>query len=292
MPRREAYSAVAVREHMRNFFWAFWLGWQVESNWAHPALFALYSVVKPLASCLIITVMYMVATGGRSSRELFASIYVGNAFFTLVTGSLLGLSMVLHAEREHYQTLKYIFLATSNLHIYLCGRAAARMITSVVSVIVMLVFGACVLRIPLTLAAIDYPLLLAALLLGLFCTVGFGLILAGISMKTAMHNFFFSESASALLFFLSGVIFPLSMLPQFLQKLSLCFPFCYWMEIIRRAVLPAYQSDAVMWAFSTSSLLCTFSVMSMLLLLISIFFFKALENEMRRDGTIDMTTAY
>ncbi|MHC9544314.1 MAG: ABC transporter permease [Vulcanimicrobiota bacterium] len=283
---------MAVREHLRNFFWAFWLGWQVEANWAHPALFTLYSIVKPLASCLIITLMYLVATGGRSSHELFASIYVGNAFFALVTGSLLGLSMVLHTEREHYQTLKYIFLATSNLHIYLCGRASARMITSAVSVIVMLIFGSLVLHIPIHFFGINYPLLIIALFLGLICTVAFGLILSGISMKTAMHNFFFSESASSILFFLSGVIFPLSILPVFLQKIALCLPFCYWMEMIRRAVLPGQATDTVLSSCSTSSLVSIFSVMALLLFIFSFYFFKALENEMRRAGTIDMTTAY
>ncbi len=33
----------------RSFRTAAWLGWQIESNWADPFLFAVYSIVKPLA---------------------------------------------------------------------------------------------------------------------------------------------------------------------------------------------------------------------------------------------------
>ena len=33
----------------RSFRMAAWLGWQIESNWTDPFLFAVYSIVKPLA---------------------------------------------------------------------------------------------------------------------------------------------------------------------------------------------------------------------------------------------------
>jgi hypothetical protein len=64
------------------------------------------------------------------------------------------------------------------------------------------------------------------------------------------------------------------------------------MEMIRRAVLPGQATDTVLSACSTLSLVCIFSVMALLLFIFSVYFFKALENEMRRAGTIDMTTAY
>ena len=33
----------------RSFRMAAWLGWQIESNWTDPFLFAIYSIIKPLA---------------------------------------------------------------------------------------------------------------------------------------------------------------------------------------------------------------------------------------------------
>ena len=33
---------------------AAWLGWQVESNWADPLVFGIYTVLRPLATALIL----------------------------------------------------------------------------------------------------------------------------------------------------------------------------------------------------------------------------------------------
>ena len=41
-------------ESLRSFKVAAWLGWQIESNWTDPFLFAVYSIVKPLASAGIL----------------------------------------------------------------------------------------------------------------------------------------------------------------------------------------------------------------------------------------------
>ena len=38
-----------MSEAARSFRVATWLGWQIESNWTDPFLFAIYSIVKPVA---------------------------------------------------------------------------------------------------------------------------------------------------------------------------------------------------------------------------------------------------
>ncbi|MDQ7822322.1 MAG: ABC transporter permease [Candidatus Eremiobacteraeota bacterium] len=283
---------MAVKKHLSTFLSAFWLGWQIEANWAHPLLFTLYSIIKPISSCLILVVMYFVVTGGRSRADLFAFMYVGNAFFMLVLGSLQGLSMVLHIEREHYQTLKYVYIATSSLHVYLFGRAAARIVITALSVLITLVFGIAVFHLPIGLGTIDYPLLLMSLFLGLVAIASFGLILAAISMVTAMHNFFFSAAAGSLFYFLSGVLYPLSVLPPVLQKVALYLPFTYWMEAVRRAVIPSLPPDPLMAGISTAGLIGIFSAITALFLVLSLVVFNSLEKVTRRAGTIDMTTAY
>ena len=37
-------------ESLRSFRMATWLGWQVESNWTDPFLFAIYVIIKPLGA--------------------------------------------------------------------------------------------------------------------------------------------------------------------------------------------------------------------------------------------------
>ena len=50
-------------ESYRTFRMATWLGWQVESNWTDPFLFAMYVILKPLATAAILVVMYSIITG-------------------------------------------------------------------------------------------------------------------------------------------------------------------------------------------------------------------------------------
>ena len=49
----------------RSFRTAAWLGWQIESNWTDPFLFAIYSIVKDLASAAMLVVMYSIITNGN-----------------------------------------------------------------------------------------------------------------------------------------------------------------------------------------------------------------------------------
>ena len=71
-------SRLAASWH--SFITAAWLGWQIESNWADPFLFAVYSFVKPLSSAGILVVMYGLVSRGNFGTPIFAYIYIGMAF--------------------------------------------------------------------------------------------------------------------------------------------------------------------------------------------------------------------
>ena len=49
-------------ESYRTFRMATWLGWQVESNWTDPFLFAVYVIFKPLATAAILVMMLYITT--------------------------------------------------------------------------------------------------------------------------------------------------------------------------------------------------------------------------------------
>src|SRR5512137_266937 len=96
-----------VSTHWRSFRMAAWLGWQIESNWADPFLFAIYSLVKPLAGAFILVVMYGVITEGDYNSPMFTYIFVGNDFYIYVGQIMNGISWSVVDDREHYKTLKY-----------------------------------------------------------------------------------------------------------------------------------------------------------------------------------------
>ena len=149
-----------------SFRMAAWLGWQIESNWTDPLLFAIYSIIKPLAGASILVVMYSVINHADFSSPVFPYIYLGNAFYFYVGGVMTGVSWAIIDDREHYRTLKYIYIAPISVPTYLFGRAVARFVTTTFSVMITITCGVLFLHVPIHLAAVDWPLFIVSLLIG------------------------------------------------------------------------------------------------------------------------------
>jgi len=56
---------------------------QIESNWADPFLFAVYSWSSHWLVAILV-VMYSVITGGDFESPMFTYMYIGNAFYLFV----------------------------------------------------------------------------------------------------------------------------------------------------------------------------------------------------------------
>src|SRR5439155_19469289 len=112
-PRRPAHAEPRVKNPTawKGFRTAAWLGWQIESNWADPLLFSIYSVAKPLGAAGIVVVMYAVITRGNFGSPLFPCLYVGQAFYLYVASLMSGISFGVIDDRERYRTLKYVYVA-------------------------------------------------------------------------------------------------------------------------------------------------------------------------------------
>jgi ABC-2 type transport system permease protein len=284
-----------MREALRSFRVSTWLGWQIESNWTDPFLFFVYSIIKPVASVMILVIMYWVITRTDTSSPYFAYMYLGNAAYIYVGSILVGVSWAVIDDREHYQTLKYIYVSPIRFYFYLLGRGMARFLTGTLSVAITLGFGLLVLRLPIHLSDVDWLSLAVTMLLGLASLALLGLMLGAATMQMARHYWSVGESVAGALFLFCGAIFPLDVLPAALRPLGFALPLTYWLESLRRAVLGSEVSMAI------SPSLAGVSDGQMLLILLattvvsgvgSIYFFRWSEHRAREKGLIDMTTHY
>lgn len=272
---------------------ASWLGWQIESNWADPFLFAVYSFAKPLAGAAILVVMYSVITQGDFDSPIFPYIYLGNAFYIYVGQLMTGISWAVIDDREHYKTLKYIYAAPVNFPVYLLGRGVARLLIASISVVVTILFGVFFLRLRIDLAAVNWPLFLVSLLIGLVMLSLMGLILAGAMLLLVHHMWELGGAVAGALYLFSGAIFPLGILPPFLRPIGYLMPITYWLELLRRSLV-----GSVAQAFPTLADLSNPQLMGILLALtiafafISIGSFRWCENRARERGVIDVVTNY
>jgi ABC-2 type transport system permease protein len=284
-----------VLQAARSFRVATWLGWQIESNWADPFLFLIYSIVKPVTSVMILVVMYWVIAQTDTSSPYFAYMYVGNTAYIYVGSILVGVSWAIIDDREHYQTLKYIYISPIRIYFYLLGRGMARFLTGTLSVVVTMAFGLLFLNLSINLAEVNWLYFTASMVLGLASTAVMGLLLGAATLQMARHYWSVGESVAGALYLLCGAIFPVDSLPDWLQPVSMALPLTYWLESLRRSLLGSEASKEIspsLARFSDSQLLLILLVSTLIMTFVSIYFFRWSEHQAREKGLIDMTTQY
>jgi ABC-2 type transport system permease protein len=280
-------------EIWRSFWVATWLGWQIESNWTQPFLFAIYSIIKPLAGAAILVVMYSVITQGNFNTPIFPYLYYGNAFYQYVGAIMTGVSWAVIDDREHYKTLKYMYIAPINIPAYWLGRGVARFLTGSISVLITIGFGVAFLHVPLIFANVDWPLFIVALLIGVSMLAMMGLILASITLLIAHHFFLIGEAVAGALFLLSGAIFPLDVLPAWIRPVGFVVPITYWLELMRRSLIGnVAQAFPTLSRFSNLQLLGILVGLTILFAVASTFVFRFCDYRARELGLIDRVTNY
>jgi len=280
-------------ETYRSFTMATWLGWQVESNWTDPFLFAIYVIIKPLATAAILVVMYSIITGGDYDSPVFPYIYLGNAFYIYVGAVMTGVSWAVIEDREHYKTLKYMYIAPISIPFYWLGRGVSRFLIGTVAVIVTVAVGALFLNLPLNLAEVNWGLFIVSLVIGVTMLGMMGLILASITLMMAQQNFFVGEAVAGALYLFSGAIFPLEVLPAWLRPVGFAMPITYWLELMRRSLIgEVAQAFPTLANFSSLQLLGILVCLTAVFSVISIFTFRWCDHIARERGLIDHTTNY
>lgn len=278
---------------IRSFRTASWLGWQIESNWTDPFLFAIYSIVKPLSSAAILVVMYSIITQADFASPIFPYIYLGNAFYIYVGAVMAGISWAVIDDREHYKTLKYMYVAPIHIPMYLIGRGVAKFLVGTMSVLITILFGVLFLNVNIDFAAVNWPLFFTGLVIGVVMLAMMGLLLAGVTLLVAHHVWFLGEGVAGALYLFSGAIFPLDVLPPFLRPIGFAMPLTYWLEVLRRALVGSVaQAFPTLSGFSNAQLVGILVALTATFMLLSVFVFRWCENTARERGLIDVVTNY
>lgn len=221
---------------LRQFWAAVKLGWAIESNWTDPFVFLTYQIVRPLFGTLILVFMYRVIRGDADALG-FAQIYVGNAFFILVMQSVIVIGFIVFEDRERFEMFRYIYLAPMGLGSYLLGRGTSHIAATSASILLTLAIGIWGFDVQMHLGWTELPYFLAIMALGIVATLAIGLTLAGATMLLANHGQSTPEGVVGVLFLLSGVVFPVDILPGFFAEIGRWMPWTYWLEGIRHVLI-------------------------------------------------------
>lgn len=236
-----------LRRWWRTFRVAYWLGWQIESNWTDPLLFFIYSIARPLASALILVFMYFVVSrGGRG--PMLGFFIVGTALWPFVVRGMMGMAWGVIGDREHWRTMRYIYSAPIPYRAYLIGRSLAQVTSGSAAMIITLIFGRWALGVPFSLTPAGLSYALAALIFGVAGIIALGLVVVSVALQISGEAWRMPEGVGAALYLLCGAIFPVSVLPQFLQVVSKTVPLTWWLEAMRRGLLGPESVRSFSWA--------------------------------------------
>lgn len=276
-----------------SFRMAAWLGWQIESNWTDPFLFAVYSIIKPLSGAAILTIMYSVITQGDFESPMFTYMYLGNAFFIYVTQIMNGIVWAVTDDREHYKTLKYIYTAPVHYPTFLLGRSVAYFLIASVAVLITILFGVLFLSIQIDLTTVNWPLFITTMIIGVNMLALMGLIVAGIMLLLVHHMWDLGAAIAGSLFLFCGAIFPLDVLPPLLRPIGYLLPVTYWLELIRRSLVGSIaKAYPTFSSLSDLQLLAILIGLTAVLAVVAALSFRWCDQKARDRGVIDVITNY
>jgi ABC-2 type transport system permease protein len=266
----------------------------MESNWTEPFIFLIYNLIKPVAASLILVVMFTIIKmiGGDTTPDDFHHMYIGNAFFIYIGQVLWGITWIVHDDREHYRTLKYIYISPSNYIVYMLGRTLSKIAITTFAVVITLMFGAFFFGVPLNLLEINWLLFIPVMIIGLMSLIAFGMALAGISFLTAKHSMGMNEGIAGVFYMFCGVIFPVSALPAWGIAFAKILPVTYWLDLLRRSLGAGAGVDSAVAGLSVEYSFAILIISTIAFTVFSIGVFKLGDYIARKKGLIDMTTAY
>jgi ABC-2 type transport system permease protein len=190
-----------------------------------------------VASLLLLVVMITVI-GGTASEAARTFVVLGSALWAMLVSGIAGPAWSVLEDRERYRMLKYLYVSPATLVVLLVGRGGARLAAGAMGTVVALVFSVIVLGLRIDLGGVHWPLLVTSLLLGLVPILAIGLLLAAVCLQTRQESWSYPDAVSGAMFLVSGVVFPLAVLPDPVEAVGLLNPVTWWVAGVRLAIVP------------------------------------------------------
>ncbi len=214
-------------------------GFEVWISYKTQVVFTVLGWLLPVFSYYFIGVMYKGAVA--PALQQYGGSYVdfmvvGVAFQGYVSSAFTTLSSRIRNE-QLMGTLEYVLMSPTRLSSFLLYNVAWAFLLNSMNAAVILGVGVFVLGVSFSHADILGAVI--ALLLAILSNMGLGMISAGVIMITKQGDpisFFFNAVSNLL----SGVFFPIAVLPYWLRLFSYILPLTWSLQAIRLALLKGY----------------------------------------------------
>ncbi len=213
------------------------------------------AMVRPMIWLLVIGSGIGSMLEGQQQEDYLTFLVPGILAMTLLFAALLS-ALTLVYDKE-FGVMRMMMIAPIAHYWIVLSKLIAATLTAMVQAILLLII---LVLLGLISVKIAFNLLPAALLTAICCAAIGGLIAVwskSIDNFAVIMNFFIFP-----LFFLSGALYPVSQLPEFLRYIVLVNPFSYGVDLMKHAV-PNVSTDFSV--FTSIAVLLSFSVIAILI---------------------------
>ena len=212
---------------LRIYFASAWYSYRALYAWQSLGPYISGKVVFPIAQMLFFLFMGKLA---GTADPLY--IVLGHILLLPATNGVAGVSMTISGERD-FRTLPYLIASPAPRGPLFLGRSLVHIIDGLLSTLIAFILG--VLLFHIDLSHSNLPLTALCILLLSVTSCGIGLIMGSLSLRSR-EAWTITSMVSILLYMLSGVNFPVSVLPKFFQAISYGLPLTRGIQAARLAM--------------------------------------------------------
>lgn len=244
---------------------------QMKLSIARP-MFQFVIWISPLFYATITYLIY----GGQSPEKIFQYVVLGSGFMGLWTSIVFSSASDVNRERM-YGTLENIFVAPVSFAYILMGKIIGNTIWGLLSMMLSFIYLTIVFHIELPTIR---PLLLV---------LGLIFVVIGISVFAFVMALLFTLSKHAVdimnvieypIFLICGFLFPLTILPNWVQAISYALPPTWAIHLLRTVTTNTSTYEDILVAFSG------LMVISMVYVVIALLTYRAVDRKARVDGKL------
>ncbi|MBW8012093.1 MAG: ABC transporter permease [Chloroflexi bacterium] len=249
----------------------------VKRYWAWELVWLVYSIANSLSVSYIGLGMESLAGAEVDGRFLVLYLVIGTLVWRYLSLIFIWITEIIQIERWE-GTIEYTLMAPIRRVVHMAGQ-------TLFAVVYGTIFTAIILFVTVNLFEID---LSKANLVGSVLVMAAGSIsFIGISVMASVLPLLFPERGAqmthiviAILLLVSGVYYPVTVLPDALQKLSVISPATYVLEGVRQAMLEGTNTGAL-WPFIWPVL-----IMGVIAIPIGLWVFEQAERYAKRTGKL------
>jgi len=269
---RETKASYAFVERNVNLVKRYW-GWEV--------VFLVYTVVNALS------ITFIAAASSEITGQAFAEGVISDFILYLLVGALVWnyISVVFGVISETITwerwegTIEYTFMAPISRLTHLLGATLFGILYAVIHTAVIL--GVVTLFFDVSLAQANFSSAMVLLVLGSFSFVGLGILAAVLPLLFPERGAQMTNVINAIVLLVSGVYFPITVLPTWMQLIGRSLPAYYVLAGTREALLNGARVDTLVLPY-----LLPLLVISVILVPLGLWVFVTAERYAKRTGRL------